>query len=85
MAATGEQTTNLRVRDVASWSQSATERRRLASMLVSLFAGATAGSLLLAYARTYAPVLPLAVTILVVATAEFTLRARDAADKRERR
>jgi uncharacterized membrane protein YoaK (UPF0700 family) len=71
--------------DVASWSQSATERRRLAGMLVSLFAGATAGSLLLVHARTYAPVLPLAVTILVVATAEFTLRARDATDKRERR
>ena len=53
-------------------------------MLVSLFAGATAGSLLLVHARTYAPVLPLAVTILVVATAAISLRARDATDKRER-
>jgi uncharacterized membrane protein YoaK (UPF0700 family) len=70
--------------DVAAWSHSATERRRLAGMLVSLFAGATAGSLLLVHARTYAPVLPLAVTILVVATAAITLRARDATDKQER-
>jgi uncharacterized membrane protein YoaK (UPF0700 family) len=70
--------------DVASWSQAATERRRLAGMLISLFAGATVGSLLLVYARTYAPVLPLAVTILVVATATIALRARDATDDRER-
>src|SRR5215203_1464294 len=66
--------------DVAAWSQSAMERRRLAGVLASLFAGAAAGGLLLAHARTYAPVLPLAVTILVVATATIALRARDVTD-----
>lgn len=54
--------------DVAEKS-SARERARLAGVLIALFAGATAGGLLLIHARTYAPVLPLVVTILVVAIA----------------
>ena len=70
--------------DVAAWSRSAIERRRLAGVLVSLLAGVGAGGLLLLHARTYAPVLPLAVTILVVATAAVTLRASDTTDDRER-
>jgi uncharacterized membrane protein YoaK (UPF0700 family) len=49
------------------------ERGRLAAVLAALFAGATAGGLLLAHARAYAPILPLAATAAVVATASVAL------------
>src|SRR4029077_249705 len=45
------------------------ERRRMRGVLVSLAIGATLGGLLLIHARSYAPVLPLVITIGVVATA----------------
>jgi uncharacterized membrane protein YoaK (UPF0700 family) len=45
------------------------ERRRLSGVLVSLIVGGTAGAYLLIYAPAYAPVLPLVITIAVVATA----------------
>ena len=62
---------------LATFSRSAeTERRLLAGVLVSLFVGATVGGLLLVYARAYAPVLPLAITILVVTTAAIALWGR---------
>jgi uncharacterized membrane protein YoaK (UPF0700 family) len=65
------------IRDIAARSgASATERARLASVLLALFAGATAGGLLLVHARTFAPVLPLVATALVIATASIAL-ARD--------
>jgi uncharacterized membrane protein YoaK (UPF0700 family) len=65
------------MRDLAGGSRaSATERARLAGVLLALFAGATAGGLLLVHARTFAPVLPLVATALVVATASIAL-ARD--------
>jgi uncharacterized membrane protein YoaK (UPF0700 family) len=65
------------MRDLAGGSRaSATERARLAGVLVALFAGATAGGLLLVHARTFAPMLPLVATALVVATASIAL-ARD--------
>ena len=68
------------MRDVAARKATATERARLAGVLVALLAGATAGGLLLVHARTYAPVLPLAATGLVVATASVAFRAREATD-----
>ena len=52
----------------------ATERARLATVLVALCAGAAAGALLLVHARTYAPVVPLAATALVIATASIAFR-----------
>jgi uncharacterized membrane protein YoaK (UPF0700 family) len=55
--------------DLANWPATVAERRRLAAVLVSLFAGATAGALLLVHARIYAPVLPFAITIAAVAAA----------------
>jgi uncharacterized membrane protein YoaK (UPF0700 family) len=66
------------MRDVAAPPGSAAvERARLAAVLGALFAGATAGGLLLVHARAYAPVLPLVATALVVATASTALdRAR---------
>jgi uncharacterized membrane protein YoaK (UPF0700 family) len=79
------------MRDLAAWSASATERARidaprldsagterarLAGVLGGLFAGATAGGLLLVHAHTYAPALPLAVTALVIATASVALHGR---------
>lgn len=51
------------------------EARRLAAVLVGLLAGAVAGAFLFAHARAWAPVLPLAVSSLVVAVAAFAPRA----------
>lgn len=62
------------VGDVASWAMTGVERNRLAGVLVSLFTGATAGSLLLMHARMYAPLLPFVLTVVVVATAATVLR-----------
>jgi uncharacterized membrane protein YoaK (UPF0700 family) len=56
--------------DVASWKSTREERRRLASVLIGLVAGATAGGLLVLHARTWAPALPLVVTGVVVVVAE---------------
>src|SRR4051795_759381 len=53
------------------------ERGRLAGVLVALFAGALAGGLLLTHARSYAPLLPLMVTALVVASASVVFHAGD--------
>jgi uncharacterized membrane protein YoaK (UPF0700 family) len=50
------------------------ERRRLRSILISLVIGATAGGLLLIHAPIYAPVLPLVITVGVVAIAASTFR-----------
>jgi uncharacterized membrane protein YoaK (UPF0700 family) len=73
------------VADLANWSTTATERRRLAGVLVSLFAGATAGSLLLVRAQLYAPLLPFGITIAAVGVAATVLRPLNAAAERERR
>jgi hypothetical protein len=43
--------------------------RRLLGVIVSLFVGATAGTLLLVHATIYAPVLPFVIAVLVVAIA----------------
>jgi uncharacterized membrane protein YoaK (UPF0700 family) len=57
------------VSGVAGSSGSRGERARRAAVLVALLAGAAAGGLLLARARTCALVLPLALTVAVIATA----------------
>ena len=62
------------VGDVAGWSSSAIEKRRFVGVLVGLLAGATAGATLVVHARVYAPVLPLIVTVLVIATATTGLK-----------
>jgi uncharacterized membrane protein YoaK (UPF0700 family) len=54
----------------------AAERKRHAGVLVALLAGATGGGLLLENARTFAALLPLAVTLLVVAIASDPVKAR---------
>jgi uncharacterized membrane protein YoaK (UPF0700 family) len=59
------------MRDLAAPESSAKERAQLSGVLLALLTGAAAGGLLLAYARPFAPVLPLVVTGLVNA-----LRAR---------
>jgi len=69
------------MRDVAAWRASApAERARLAGVLVALLAGATAGGLLLVHARTYAPVIPLAATAVVVAVARAAFHTGAATD-----
>jgi uncharacterized membrane protein YoaK (UPF0700 family) len=57
------------VGDLAGWAGTGVERRRLAGVLVSLFVGATAGSLLLVHARIHAPLLSFVITAAVVTTA----------------
>jgi uncharacterized membrane protein YoaK (UPF0700 family) len=52
--------------DLSHWARSRTERRRLASVVAALFAGAVAGGLLIDNAPLWAPVLPLALTAGVV-------------------
>jgi uncharacterized membrane protein YoaK (UPF0700 family) len=52
------------------------EHYRLSGVLVSLVLGATAGSLLLLHAPIYAPILPFAVTALVVAIAAWVFGDR---------
>ena len=64
--------------DLADWPGTRPEHRRLAGVLVSLFLGATAGGGLLVIAPIYAPLLPLAITMGVVATAATVLRPDDA-------
>jgi Protein of unknown function (DUF1275) len=50
------------------------EQRRMRGVLVSLVIGATAGGFLLIHAPIYAPVLPLVITIGVVATSASMFR-----------
>jgi len=64
------------VGDITNWSATVAERRRLAGVLISLFIGATAGGLLLVHAPIYAPVLPFAITLAVVAAAAIILPER---------
>jgi uncharacterized membrane protein YoaK (UPF0700 family) len=66
--------------NLAAWRSPATERRRLAGVLVSLFSGAVAGGLFLKYARAYAPVLPLIGSTLALIIAAIALRKRGAED-----
>jgi uncharacterized membrane protein YoaK (UPF0700 family) len=63
------------VGDLANWTVTGAERRRLAGVLVSLFFGATAGGVLLVKVHIYAPVLPFAITLVAVATAAIVLRS----------
>jgi uncharacterized membrane protein YoaK (UPF0700 family) len=71
------------VSDISHWSTTIAERRRFASILISLFIGATLGSLLLVRAPIYAPILPFAMTAAVVATAMIIFnRSEDAAGGR---
>jgi uncharacterized membrane protein YoaK (UPF0700 family) len=69
-------------RELAAES-SAAERARHAGVLLALLAGATAGGLLLEHARTFAALLPLGVTTLVVAIASNPLGGRELGDDPE--
>jgi uncharacterized membrane protein YoaK (UPF0700 family) len=62
--------------DLSGWSESRGERRRLAAVLVGLFAGAVAGALLVVHARTWAAAFPLIVSGLVVASAALAFHGR---------
>jgi uncharacterized membrane protein YoaK (UPF0700 family) len=53
--------------DLTAWSSTRQERRRLTGVLCGLLAGATIGGYLVQHARSFAPLLPLATTGLVVA------------------
>ncbi len=65
--------------DLANIPLTGDERRRMWGILISLVVGATAGTLLLMKAPIYAPVLPLAITGVVVATAAAIFRRREEA------
>jgi uncharacterized membrane protein YoaK (UPF0700 family) len=64
------------VGDLSGWSESNGERRRLAAVLVGLFAGAVAGALLVVHARTWAPAFPLIISGLVVTSAALAFHGR---------
>jgi uncharacterized membrane protein YoaK (UPF0700 family) len=69
--------------DLANWSATAKERRRLSGVLVSLLVGATAGGLLSVHAHILAPVIPFVITVAAVATAAFALGDLDAQESKE--
>ncbi|MCW3012942.1 MAG: hypothetical protein JWO02_34 [Solirubrobacterales bacterium] len=69
--------------DVATWSQPASERRRLAAVLGGLLAGSVAGALLLLHARSFAPAVPLITTVLVIVTASRLLEAPDSSPEQD--
>jgi uncharacterized membrane protein YoaK (UPF0700 family) len=60
--------------DIAGWPLSARERSRFAGVLLGIVAGAAAGAALLASTRTFAPVLPLVASILVIVAAHVALK-----------
>ena len=62
-------------------SRPSREALRIASVLVGLIAGAATGFLLLSAAPAYAPILPLAVTLTVVAAGLVVLNSRKATDQ----
>lgn len=55
--------------DFAGWPHSANERGRLAGVIAGIWLGAVGGALLLAHARSYAPLLPLIGTGIVIIAA----------------
>lgn len=73
------------VRALTSRPVAIAEARRPAGVLISLFAGATGGGLLLAHARVLAPVLPFVVTLLVMVTAAIRFLERDVQDEENHR
>jgi len=61
---------------LATWSLTAHSARRLATTMVSMAAGAFLGDLMLSHAHRYAPVVPVAVTAVVIAIAWVALKPR---------
>jgi uncharacterized membrane protein YoaK (UPF0700 family) len=60
--------------DIGSWSLNNPAVRRLIGALVSLFAGACLGDVMLRHAHPYAPVVPAAVTAGVIVVASVVLK-----------
>jgi uncharacterized membrane protein YoaK (UPF0700 family) len=63
---------------ILAGSRSKTEMPRLAGVLVGMVTGAVAGGLLVLHARSYAPALPLVITVLVILTSELRRRRQRA-------
>ena len=61
---------------LATWSLTASAARRLAATMVSMVAGAFLGDWMLGHAHRYAPVVPAAVTAVVIAIAWLALKPR---------
>jgi uncharacterized membrane protein YoaK (UPF0700 family) len=64
------------VGDLAGWSQTRGERRRLAATIVGLVVGAVIGGFLMVNARTWAPVFPLVVSGLVLTATTLVFESR---------
>jgi uncharacterized membrane protein YoaK (UPF0700 family) len=62
----------------ATWSHKAPAARRLTGVIVAMVVGAVVGDWLLSHAHTYAPVLPVVVIALVIATASVSLKQEPA-------
>lgn len=59
---------------ILAGSRPKTEMPRLVGVLVGLVTGAVAGGLLVLHARSYAPALPLVITVLMILTSELRRR-----------
>ena len=68
--------------DLAGWPLSTRDRGRFAGVLLGLVTGVAAGALLIAHARTFAPVLPLVTGLLVIVAAHRTQRTAGARELR---
>jgi uncharacterized membrane protein YoaK (UPF0700 family) len=64
---------------LVTWSLTAHSARRLTATMVAMAAGACLGDLMLSHAHRYAPVVPVAVTAVVIAIAWAALKPRAAA------
>jgi uncharacterized membrane protein YoaK (UPF0700 family) len=62
--------------DLAGWSQTSPERRRLTGTILGLIVGAAIGGVLFVNARTWAPAIPLVVTGEVIAAAVIAFGGR---------
>ena len=65
---------------LATWSLTAHSARRLAATMVSMAAGAFLGDWMLSHAHRYAPVVPAAVTAVVIAIAWLAFKPRATSD-----
>ena len=67
---------------VASWALTAPSARRLTATVVGVAAGGFLGDWMLSHAHRYAPVVPVAVTAVVIAIAWVALKPRAASGPR---
>jgi uncharacterized membrane protein YoaK (UPF0700 family) len=66
---------------LVTWSLTAHSARRLTATMIGMAGGAFIGDLMLSHAHRYAPVVPVAVTAIVIAIAWMALKPRTASER----